>query len=397
MKSTDSPLNARSTPIATRPGAISPYVLAWGALALLASFYLTALALRPDLVTEHLPIFRPGEPEGNQGQRAMSKAFAEVQGLRQSVSQMQLELARLKTELSSSQDHDKSLVTRIALLEEKVSAALPVLANAAPAAAVGSSKIAPAADKASEKSAKAATVAAAARATAATGGLDMSVLGQGGGDAASPRVEPGLDAARLAPARLETGSIGAPRPTPSNAPSMAAALADTEVVSVVKPKVINAPQRGQPPVALAAAGTAAVAAASAASRPVPSTAETSGGAPSGAIASDSEAAALTSFGPATITPAKPEPTTGPIGLRISNGPSLDALRLSWSLLSDRHSAQLKNLDARYAARVPEGDGDPTFDLIAGPIKTPAEARRICKALAAKNIPCQVGSFNGPSL
>ena len=358
MKSPDLKLGERSKPTTARPRAISPYVLAWGALALLASLYLTALAVRPDLVTEHLPMFRPdtlegksGEPEGNQGQRAMSKAFAEVQGLRQSVSQMQLELARLKTELGSSQDHDKSLASRIALLEEKVSAAAPALASAAPAKSTATAEVRQADAKQTQKPAP------------------------NGASAVPP--------ARLDTAHLETGSVGAPRPTPSSVPaqvpSMASALAGSSAVAIVTPNVINAPQRAQQPVAIAQAGAAA-------SRP----------APVAALTSDSETATLTSFGTATVTPAKPEPT-GPIGLRISNGPSLDALRLSWSLLADRHSAQLRNMGARYAARVPEGDGDPSFDLIAGPIKSKTEAARVCKALAAKNIPCKVGDFAGDAL
>lgn len=340
----------RSTPPPAKPKAsrrtFGAYVVAWAALALLASFYLTALALRPELVTEQMPIFRPGEPEGNQGQRAMSKALAEVQGLRQSVSQMQLELAKLKTDLSASQDQDKTIATRIAQLEEKVAAAQPALASAAePTAAAAEPKLAEAP----------APVAPAAPA-----------------EKAAPKM-----AARAESARIETGSI-----VPAKAaPTMASALASSEPVAVVRPKVINTPQAA----AAAAAAPVAVAQAASAAKSAP------------VVASDAEAATLTSFGAPTVTAAKPEPASGPIGLRISNGPSLDALRLSWSLLSDRHPSQLGNMQARYAARVPEGDGDPTFDLIAGPVKTAAEAKRICKALAAKNIPCQVGSFGGPTL
>jgi hypothetical protein len=109
----------------------------------------------------------------------------------------------------------------------------------------------------------------------------------------------------------------------------------------------------------------------------------------------SETAALTSFGPAVVkpTPAAPEP----IGLKISSSTSLDALRLSWSLLADRHAAQLGKMEARYATRMPEDSGDPSFDLIAGPVKSPAEAKRLCKALAAKSIPCEIGTFVGPTL
>ncbi|MEQ1711146.1 MAG: hypothetical protein ABL908_07080 [Hyphomicrobium sp.] len=372
-------LGEHSTPIAARPRSISPYVLAWGALALLAAFYLTALTLRPDLVTEHLPIFRPdsldgksGEPEGNQGQRAMSKAFAEVQGLRQSVSQMQLELAKLKTELDSSQVHDRTLASRIALLEEKVAAAAPTLASAATAKAAAAAEARQPEPKQPDK--------------------------------AAPKVASAVPPARLDTARLETGSIGA-RPTtsplpaqlPAQLPAMASsALAGSEAAAVVTPNVINAPHRSKLPVAVAQAGVAPGVAVGAAAVAATATAAATRPAPVAGLTTDSETATLTSFGPATVTTAKPEPT-GPIGLRISNGPSLDSLRLSWSLLADRHSAQFRNMEARYAARVPEGDGDPSFDLIAGPVKTPAEARRICKALAAKNIPCQIGSFAGPSL
>lgn len=313
------------------------YVLAWGALALLAAFYLTALALRPELVSEHLPVFRPGEPEGNQGQRAMSKALAEVQTLRQSVSSMQLDLAKLKADVGASQDHDRRTATRIAQLEEKIAAAQPALADATANAA----------------------------------------------PAAQGNVAARADARQLDTGRLETGSITTAKDTPPVAPALAAPAA----VSFVQPKVINAPQPA--PAVLAQTALATVTAS-------PTTAAIAAKAPP-PVASDAETAKLTSFGPATVTPAKAPEPAGPIGLRISNGPSLDALRLSWSLLADRHPAQLRNMEARYAARVPDGDADPTFDLIAGPVKSAAEAKRICKALAAKNIPCAISGFAGPSL
>ena len=65
------------------------------------------------------------------------------------------------------------------------------------------------------------------------------------------------------------------------------------------------------------------------------------------------------------------------------------------MLADRHADALKNLQARY---VETGDpAAPNFDLIAGPIKSKSEAARVCKALAAKNIPCKVGDFAGDAL
>lgn len=97
-----------------------------------------------------------------------------------------------------------------------------------------------------------------------------------------------------------------------------------------------------------------------------------------------------SFGPAIVRPA-----AKPIGVQISSGSSIDSLKLSWSLLADRHADALKNLQARY---VETGDpAAPNFDLIAGPIKSKSEAARVCKALAAKNIPCKVGDFAGDAL
>ena len=97
-----------------------------------------------------------------------------------------------------------------------------------------------------------------------------------------------------------------------------------------------------------------------------------------------------SFGPAIVRPA-----AKPIGVQISSGSSIDSLKLSWSLLADRHADALKNLQARY---VETGDpAAPNFDLIAGPNKSKSESARVCKALAAKNIPCKVGDFAGDAL
>jgi hypothetical protein len=64
-------------------------------------------------------------------------------------------------------------------------------------------------------------------------------------------------------------------------------------------------------------------------------------------------------------------------------------------LADRHSEALKNLEPRFIARGDEAA--PTFDLIAGPIKSRADALKVCKALASKNVPCKVGDFLGEAL
>jgi hypothetical protein len=89
------------------------------------------------------------------------------------------------------------------------------------------------------------------------------------------------------------------------------------------------------------------------------------------------------------------PEAKPVGVQISSGASVDSLRLSWSLLSDRHSDALRNLEPRFVARGDEAA--PTFDLIAGPIKSRSDAQKVCKALAAKKVPCKVGDFLGEAL
>ncbi len=96
------------------------------------------------------------------------------------------------------------------------------------------------------------------------------------------------------------------------------------------------------------------------------------------------------FGPAVVKPA-----AKPVGIQIATGPSVDSLRLSWSLLSDRHADTLGKLEAR-AVMGAGAEGD-TFDLVAGPIRSSAEAKKVCATLEAKSVPCKVGDFKGEAL
>lgn len=322
--------HTRATDLRPARKSLSPYVLAWCAIGLLAAAYLTALAVRPELVTEHLPAFRPGEPDGNQGQQAMSKAVAEVQTLRQSVSQVQLDVAKIKAAVSVTEQRqeviEKTLGARLTTLEEKITFSAPIVATARPGAATLAAK---------------------------TGGARPEGSSNSGGPIEGSQLAQALTIGAVPP--IETGSIVST--------SAAAAL----------PKAVDA----KPPQAAAAvpAAPSQPAAVAATTTPEPTAAAT-----------------LVGFGPAVVTPTKE-----PVGLRISNGTSLDALRLSWSLLADRHAAQLKNMEARYVTRAPVADGEPSFELVAGPVRSPAEAKRICKALAAKNVPCQIGTFEGAGL
>jgi len=97
------------------------------------------------------------------------------------------------------------------------------------------------------------------------------------------------------------------------------------------------------------------------------------------------------FGPGAIKAAAP--TTLAAAVELASGPSLDALRLNWSLLAERHASSLRNLEARYTNA---GEGQP-YQLVAGPIATPEEAARVCAELKAKRVACRVTGFAGNAL
>ncbi len=107
----------------------------------------------------------------------------------------------------------------------------------------------------------------------------------------------------------------------------------------------------------------------------------------------SAAAPSVTFGPGAVTPIATKAGAGPSAVELSSGPSLDALRLNWSLLADRHPAALKNLEARYMSA---GDGSP-YQLLAGPINTADEATRVCAQLKARKVACRVTGFAGNAL
>ncbi len=97
------------------------------------------------------------------------------------------------------------------------------------------------------------------------------------------------------------------------------------------------------------------------------------------------------FGAPVVTPA-----AKPVGVQIASGASIDSLRLSWNLLSETHADKLKSLEPRYSLSV--DNGAVVYNLMAGPVKSEAEARKMCKALAAKAVPCRiVGEFGGAAL
>lgn len=96
------------------------------------------------------------------------------------------------------------------------------------------------------------------------------------------------------------------------------------------------------------------------------------------------------FGPGAVKVSAP---TAPAAVELASGPSVDALRLNWSLLAERHGASLKNLEPRYTNG---GEGLP-YQLVAGPIASPEEATRVCAELKARKVACRVTGFGGNAL
>lgn len=100
------------------------------------------------------------------------------------------------------------------------------------------------------------------------------------------------------------------------------------------------------------------------------------------------AATAIAFGPPVV---KTEPK--PFAVQLASGTSIDEIRYSWSILSEQNVDSLGKLQPRYTATTSETAG-PTFDLLAGPVKTAADAKRICKSLASRGIDCKVASYSG---
>lgn len=95
---------------------------------------------------------------------------------------------------------------------------------------------------------------------------------------------------------------------------------------------------------------------------------------------------------AAVAPAPPKPK--PVGIKLATGASVDQLRTSWSILNERHANELSTLQPRYSA----GAEPETVELVAGPIKSTADAKKLCKELQAQAIACSVvGSFGGKPL
>ena len=97
--------------------------------------------------------------------------------------------------------------------------------------------------------------------------------------------------------------------------------------------------------------------------------------------------------PTAIAPPAPA-TPSRFAVQLAAGPSLDALRLQWSLLAERHGAALASLTPHVVA--PRNTGGP-YRLLAGPLPNRAEADKICTEMGVGNKGCFTTSFIGEPL
>jgi hypothetical protein len=89
-------------------------------------------------------------------------------------------------------------------------------------------------------------------------------------------------------------------------------------------------------------------------------------------------AATVTFGEAQVTPARQA-----YSVQVGAGPSVDALRLTWGTLVERHGA-LAVLQPRFVAPKP---GSGIYRLVAGPLASKADAEKVCADMGVGHQGC----------
>ena len=87
--------------------------------------------------------------------------------------------------------------------------------------------------------------------------------------------------------------------------------------------------------------------------------------------------------------------TGPVGVVLATGPSVDALKLNWTILNDRHGDAVKGLTPHYTVSGPANKR--VYSLVAGPVASAAEAKSLCQAMEQKGLTCSVSAYRGSAL
>lgn len=95
------------------------------------------------------------------------------------------------------------------------------------------------------------------------------------------------------------------------------------------------------------------------------------------------------FGETVVMPAQEI-----FAVQLAAAPSVESLRLTWSLLMERHGGELGALQPRI---VPPHTQGGAYRLVAGPLTSAAEADRICNELQARRSLCTATDFGGEPL
>ena len=267
---------------------LNAYVLFWVFGATFAALYLGVLGTHPNMFASA----KSGpdlEQQLAQTKRDMTRAFADLDPLKESVGQIRADVDTLKTAQQQASDRDQLIMDKVSSIESTV--AQPKIAQA-------------------ETAAPAAKVQTAHKTVA--GGLT-----------------PSEEVVAVAPGKAQ----------------------EVAVVAPVKPQ-----------------------------KPTP--AAKNNAIETGSIAhkADKSAAATAAAKPAQV------------GLLLGSAPSVDAVKLNWSILNDRHADAVRDLHPRYVA---QGKGaERTYALLAGPVASPEQAKTLCKLMVDRGFACEVSTYRG---
>jgi hypothetical protein len=310
---------------------IRAYLLTWGVLATGGLGYLASLAWQPELL-QHM---RPAETaEVDQGLQLANRALTEVGLVRRALSDVARDLGQVRETIAERDVEDKRVRSRIAALEERMASA--PLAATAPEP--------PAAEKAPEKVPEKAKV-------------DKSR-----NSAARLAQRHSLPPRETYSAAIETGSIEAKSNDGQSSDSQSNDAQSNDARS------------GDARSGDARSGDAR-----------------SGDARSSDARSSGAQSSAISFGEPVVTPSK----AATYGVQLAAGPSLDALRQSWSVLLERHTTALGPLQPHVVA--PRADGTGSYRLVAGPLPSKADADKLCAKLGVGRQGCFATPFVGQPL
>lgn len=361
------------------------YYLAWALVAIAAAAYLLAVTVRPAVLLDWFPALGRtlSQPQGND---ATATATAkEAQSLRTALDGTRKELQEVRQVVAERDAAIKTMRLRVSRLLNEVEVLRKVATNPGNSADAGKAKadvtavampgviLAEVPPKTPAKpAAQAAAPTAQQQQDATPQAQNAQAAANAAGTDATQRQAQSFELVNGEAAGASQTEVAIPLPArrPADVAQRLAAAAKSigPINQVVRPTIPISPEKP----AATAIETGSVSA--------PATA---------AAAKAKPAAGPIAFGPAVVTRSQ-----SAVGVRLTAAPSVDALRLSWNLMSERHGTELGSLEPRY---VSGGAPSAPFALIAGPLPSEREAQDLCTTLITKGIPCSVDAFTGNAL